>query len=468
MTRKTLLCSAMCGLYVMGCGVDGPGGDDNNPFSPTGSGSGAGSSSSGSGGTTGSGGGGHDPGSCVTPAVDAQAARPVDLLPTPELEAIAERMPCIADPALVALLESPDTVFYDHASIIPGYQDSYGNGIDFPVGMRPNTINPGLINLAVPGGHGQLFEEIGLFHFPFGNPIQVDPGDTVVIDFWHVPRSEGGDLLPVVWWWYEPSGWTHRIKWSFPAGTVFGELMFIANAQGELFPFEIRTRTRQIDRWVSNAHRPFPSASSFAAALAASDAAGADALIAHLLDDTTLEPASLGASHYGDAFPTISGAIDPLPALADDTVIETLLLEHGFVSAKDQIWKQSGDLHSYAPTTDADFSIVPRNYNAGLIAVSDESCSRCHQDAGRPFKDYYFNVLAYGELWGEDEAFTWHPFETSEFVNGSGDVVSFNDDNRQMRSDFVSAGVLEPYDPAKHPASIYDEIDRPWRNYVHY
>ncbi len=466
MSRKMVLCGALCGLSVAACGVDGPGGGGDDPFSPSGSGSGAGSSSSGAGGN--GGGGSHDPGACTTPALDAQAPRLVALLPAAELEAIAERMPCIADPALVALLESPDTVFYDHASIIPGYQDSYGNGIDFPVGMRPNTINPNLINLAVPGGHGKLFEEIGLFHFPFGNPIQVAPGDALVIDFWHVPRSEGGELWPVVWWWYQPSGWTHRIKWSFPVGTVFGELMFIANAEGELFPFEIRTRTREIDRWVSDAHRPFATASDFAAALDASGAAGVDALVAHLLDDTTLEQATLGASHYGDAFPAISGAVDVLPAVADDTVIESLLLAQGFVSVKGAIWKQSGDLHSYAPTTDADFSIVPRGYNAGLVAVSDESCSRCHQDAGRPFKDYYFEVLAYGELWGEDETFTWHPFEAAKFVDAGGNVISFNDDNRQMRSDFVSAGVLAPYDPAQHPATVYDEIDRAWRNYVNY
>ena len=68
-----------------------------------------------------------------------------------------------------------------------------------------------------------------------------------------------------------------------------------------------------------------------------------------------------------------------LPTL---TVIENLLLSHDFVSAKDKHWKSNGSLTAYAATTQADFSIVPRNYNAGLVAVTDESCTTCHDPHG--------------------------------------------------------------------------------------
>jgi hypothetical protein len=471
--RVSLLGGA-CVLLALGCGISGPEvgsegeGEGATGGGSSGSGSGPGSGSTGGGsGSTGPGGGG-DGASCVVPKVDPQAARPVQIMPSAELASFVGRLPCLEDKALVALLESADTMFYDAGSIIPGYQDSYGNKIDFPVGMRPNSIDPIVIELAVPGGHGQLFEKRGLFHFPFGNPIQVAAGDARVVDFWHAPRGEGAQLLPVAWWWYEPSGWTHRIKWTFPVGTVFGELMFVVRDDGELFPFEVRTRTREIDRWVVDVHRPFPEATDLASALQESGASGVEELVAHLLDPGTLEAASLSATHYVESFETIDGALDVLPGLADNTILETLLLEKGFTSAKGKAWKTSGGLISYAATTDAAFSIVPRKYNAGLVEVSDDRCSRCHQDAGRPFKDYYFNVIAYGELWGEDENFTWHPFETKAFVDQDGDVVSFNDDNRKMRADFVAAGVVAEYDPAKHPASLYQEIDRPWRNYVHF
>ena len=99
------------------------------------------------------------------------------------------------------------------------------------------------------------------------------------------------------------------------------------------------------------------------------------------------------------------------------------------------------------------------------MEVSDEACSTCHRDAGRPFRDWYRPILAYGELWGEDESFTWHPFETSNFVNSNGDVVDFNYDNREMRSDFVNAGVLERYNPSTHTSNRYKTLPGEWKNY---
>jgi hypothetical protein len=470
--KRVIVGGLLAGLVAWGCGVSGPGQNDDSGVSSAGNGAGAngsggGTSSSGSAGGPSTGAGGTYPGGgCAVPRIDPFAPRPVEIMPGSKLATIVERVPCIESTGLVALLESEDTMFYDGTSIVPGYQDSYGNGIDFPVGMRPNTIQSNLIDLAVPGGHAQLFETRGLFHFPFGNPTDVQPADVVVVNFWHAPRGEGGELLPVAWWWYEPSGWTQRIRWMFPVGTVFGELMFIVGPGDELFPFEIRTRTRAIDAWIVDAHRPFVEAEELATALEAAGSV-AQSLIDHLRDDSTLQPASLGASHFSDAFPTLNGAEDVLPPIEDDSLVSTLLLETGFASAKGKAWKQNGNLTAYAPTTDASFSIVPRNYNGGLVAVTDEACTACHQDAGRPFKDYYSNVLAYGELWGEDENFTWHPFETSAFVDGTGDVVSFSVDNRQMRQDFIAGGVIEEYDPSLHPSSHYQEIDRPWRNYVH-
>jgi len=101
-----------------------------------------------------------------------------------------------------------------------------------------------------------------------------------------------------------------------------------------------------------------------------------------------------------------------------------------------------------------------------FLEVNEETCGRCHRDAGRPFRDWYDNILAYGELWGMDEAFTWHPFATERFVDtSSGRVREFNYDNREMRSDFVRGRVLVPYEPSRHPATRYDEIPRDWKGF---
>lgn len=412
------------------------------------------------------------PDTSVNVPVDAE--RPVDIMPPPRLGMIAPRMPHVADPWLKGILESPDTMWYDKLSIIPGYQDSFGDNVELPIGMRPNSIDRQMIDLAVPGGHNQLFVEQGLFHFPFGRGIGgAARTDNFVVDFWHVPRA-GGEILPVVWWQRDPNRYTHRVEWMFPAGTVLGEVLFQIDAAGEWFPFEIRVRVREPGRWRSDVYRPFPTGEDLAAALEAAAAANpawqtADvaALAAHARNPATLVAGSLAATHYAGSFPRVNGAEDRLPALADPSILETLLLEVPYRSVKDTPWKTAGALVAHAATTQASFHIVPRGYDAGFLEVSDEACARCHQDAGRPFRDYYPNVIAYGELWGEDESFTWHPFETERFVDANGDVRNFNYDNRRIRPDFTAGRVIEAYDPAQHPASTWSKLPGEWKDYAY-
>ena len=136
-----------------------------------------------------------------------------------------------------------------------------------------------------------------------------------------------------------------------------------------------------------------------------------------------------------------------------------------FRSARGLAWKQSNNLYAWAAGSDGTGSIVPKGYNAAAIEISETSCDSCHRDAGRPFKTWYDNILAYGELWGNDEIFTWHPFTLDRFVDATGAVVNFNYDNRQIRPDFVSAGLVAPYSPSAHPATVYKRIVREWTDF---
>ncbi len=411
----------------------------------------------------------HEDELCQAVAIAEQ--RHVDLMAEDRLAYVASRMPCIAEPTLVALLESSDTVFYDATGIAPGYQDSFGDDVVLPLGMRPNSIEPIHIDLAVPGGHGQVFEEIGVFNFPFGRPTGVANDQLVVIDFWHTPRKEDEELLPVVHWTRSPSGYTRRVEWVFPVGTVFGELLFLVGEGGHWFPFEVRTRTRQRDGWTADVMRPFPRADDLAARLElANDDVGSEAmdtLIEHLRDPSTLAPATLSASHYAGAFDTVQGAVDVLPDVVDPSLLHKLMRRTAFSSSKDVAWKENETLTAYAPTAKGQASVVPPGYNGGLVPVSDDSCDRCHRDAGRPFRDYYPNIIAYGELWGQDEVFTWHPFRTDMFLGADGDVVNFNNDNRRMRKDFTDAGLLSPFSSSQHSAEHYTRIPREWHDYVY-
>lgn len=406
--------------------------------------------------------------------IPLDADRPVDIMPRDQLADVAARAPHVEDAWLLSVLESADTMWYDRRSIIPGYQDSFGDNSVLPIGMRPNTIDPGLINLAVPGGHGQIFVEFGVFHFPFGRPTGAHERDVAAVDFWQLPRDEGGALRPVVYWQRDPNGYTHRIEWLFPVGTVLGEVLYLIDPSGERLCFEIRTRVRELDRWRSDVFRPFPRATDLADALERARAgrpewassSEIDALVSHLRDPSTLRSARLSATNFPGAFPAMEGAEDVLPGLANDSILREVLATTPFRSARGAVWKEQGTLRSYAPTTDAEVHVVPRGYAAGFLSVDDETCSRCHRDAGRPFRDWYDNIIAYGELWGEDESFSWHPFATARFVDpSSGSVREFNYDNREMRADFVSAGVLVRYERARHPDTLYRSIPRDWKDY---
>jgi hypothetical protein len=415
-------------------------------------------------------GGGPAVAPCATPLQVPLSGRPVDVMPPQRLGQIAGRMPCVADGWLRDTIESADTVWYDKASLVPGYQDSFGDNVVTPIGMRPNTIDPELINLAVPGGHAQIFQAMGVFHFPFGTPIG-PVEDVVVVDFWQPPR-DGAGFWPVVWWRRDPNEYTHRVEWMFPAGTHFGEMLFMRGSDGALDPFEIRTRTRTTSQWEVDIYRPFPRAADLGAAIEARRAdkpewasnAELDALVAHLANTTTLDAEELRATHFASAFATRDGWRDVLPDVTGDAreLIRELLRTTPFVSARGIPWKESGASKAWASTGGV---ISPEGFNAGTVEVSEQSCDSCHQDAGRPFETWYPNIIAYGELWGNDEIFTWHPFTIDAFVDENGEVVDFNYDNRELRPDFTSAGLLAPYDEGDHPDTVYERIVREWTDW---
>ena len=66
--------------------------------------------------------------------VPLDADRPVDIMPRSDLADVAARMPRVADAWLHGVLESADTMWYDQRSIVPGYQDSFGDNSTFPIG----------------------------------------------------------------------------------------------------------------------------------------------------------------------------------------------------------------------------------------------------------------------------------------------------------------------------------------------
>jgi len=409
---------------------------------------------------------------CETPVSIPLIGRPIELMPSARLTEIAGRVPCLSPGALRSIVESPRTLWYDKQSLTPGYQDSFGDNVVAPIGFRPNTIDSGLIDLAVPGGHAQIFSELGSFHFPFGHPIG-PVTNTQVVNFWRLPDNGNGDAYqPVVHWQRDPNSYTHRVEWMFPNGTVFGELIFLEE-EGALYPFEIRLRTRTLAGWDVDAFRPFPTSVDLATAIEArrserpewAESAALDAMVAQL-HTGTLSAYRVSATHFPGAWGARDAGIERLPELTgtDAELIHVLLCTTPFRSARGTFWKQDV-LSAWAASATGKGSIVPAGYNAAAVEVSEQSCDSCHRDAGRPFETWYGNILAYGELWGNDETFTWHPFTLSNFVDAQGRVVNFNNDNRIIRADFKAAGLIVPYQPLDHPVTIYKRIQREWTDF---
>lgn len=383
------------------------------------------------------------------------------IMPESRMAQYRALIPTTDNDALNGMLLSPQTMWYDKESMIPGYQDSMGD----PEGMRPNSISKGHIDVAVPGGHAKLFTSTtsARFNFPFGTG-GIDNSDNVhVINFW-VPPRVGGRVLPVAYWKMPFSRW----RWVFPIGTVLGEMMMIRFPDNTYKVFEIRTRTRTETTWANDIFRPFPDAESLVRGIATHKSNWASipkyaGIVAQLQNTSTLQAKSLTAPKFPSAWQRVDGYIDQLPNFDDPELVKTLLANTTFSSTINRPWKVDGNKVTHAPTTQYAASIVPRNYDAGLFPVNDEFCNRCHQDAGRAIRDFYDQLMAYGEMWGEDRTFSWHLFDASYFLQPNGDVKNFNNDNRRVRADFVNAGLVEQFSEAKHPATQYRQLAQSWQ-----
>lgn len=382
----------------------------------------------------------------------------VNLVPPAEAEGYRQMLPWVEDTALEELMRDPQTMWFDQRAIVPAYQDSMGD----PKGLRPNTIDAKFINLAVPGGWQKLFQEKGRFNFPFATGGADLSKNFSKVNFWAPPRVNG-KALPVAYWKLNFSRW----RWLFPVGTKFGEVMFIHFPDGSKKVFEIRVRTRLLDKWHNEIYRPFLSAAELADTIKAmrpgwQESPALLATVNRLNDKGSLIPRTLATQFFKGTFDTVNGHADEIPDFGDDGLAKDLLQFTTFRSVKNTPWKANGGKVAYAASTKSLASIVPKLYDGGMLPVDDASCLRCHQDAGRQIENFYPEMVLYGELWGEDETFSWHPFETSAFIDSSGEIVNFNNDNRRLRADLVNAGLIETYQTGLHPASLYKALPRSW------
>ncbi|MFO0675027.1 MAG: hypothetical protein U0169_00695 [Polyangiaceae bacterium] len=374
------------------------------------------------------------------------------ILPANTLARYKAALPKVAYARLQAILESPSTLFYDK-DVMPGaYQDTVGNGADIPFGARLNSAGAGLI---VPQGR-KLFDRSGeTWEFPFGHTAGTDNStNAVIVNFISLP-SDGTKQLPVA---YRIETGTQkgfantRWNWAFPKGTVVGEIVMI-NDGGTLVTSEIRMRERYADKWSTNAFRPFPTAKSLSEAVKTSrpnwqTTPALTTFVGALESSSGLTAKNVGSPAFNDMV-RLNGFVDaPLPDLGDAGLARDLLTKTPFVSSYGTTWKANGGNKSFGFTGPrAGMSIVPVNFDVGLLEVRETTCTKCHDQGGSFIGNIVDQAVLYGDIWGVDRVFSFYPFEPSR-IEASGA------ENRVVRASF-NGSIVERYDAGRHPASTY-------------
>jgi hypothetical protein len=394
----------------------------------------------------------------ASPAAAPPAAEPptvpvTQLLDATTLATYKAALPKVGWTRLGKILQSPSTLFWDKAAIPPAYQDTVGDGAGIPFGARLNNAGRSLI---VPEGK-KLFSDDGKsFSYPFGHTAGSDAStNTFIVNFMSLPE-EGGALLPIA---YRIETATtgglpiKRWNWSFPKGTLIGEIIMVRDGAA-LLTSEIRVRERFADSWATDLFRPFPTASTLAAAIkqkrpAWQGTATLKTLVGALEDNASLVAKKLDSPAFENLV-SLQGFVDPpLPDTGDDALVRDLLKSTTFVGAYGTAWKTSGTQHAFGPTgpaSAASLSVVPNRFDLGLLDVRETTCSKCHDQGGYFIGDLVDQAILYGDVWGVDRIFSFHPFEPSR-IDASGN------ENRSVRAGLTA--IVKPYNAAQHPSTTY-------------
>lgn len=290
----------------------------------------------------------------------------------------------------------PRMSFYDEASLPQAYQD----GIAF--NRAAGAFQGKLVSISFnPNQRNRAFGQPNL-EFPWKNTAGLEGTTATAKKFVVFPETGRID-------------WSHdgqRIRWVYPNETTFGEVLYLKDRQGRDYPFEVRLRTRQkFLKWEIDVLRPFADRSEFVKA------------VEHRQDNRLVflgRPVrAFDREHARTSFDR-EGFESFIPELQDETV--RALLGTPFKRINGHQWApEASAFPSWAPTTNSDFSIVPKNYFAAMVRTRQSNCMDCHKDTGLTADeigpdDRYWH----GRVRGSDNIFTLHPFSADSVQNGEG------------------------------------------------
>lgn len=385
------------------------------------------------------------------PVVESKASAPSLQLMSAKKEArLRALLPRVADAEMRKVLSDPNLILYTDDEIPRAYQFWSG---DLP-GVHLANYNISA-NGSEPFGNGNR-------EFPWGHPAGTHRTTGVeAFRFLSLPKDKDGKIQPVVWFRKRlPGDGTMGYAWTYPVGTVVGEVLAMTGPDGLAYTFEMRVRTREYGYWDVDVFRPFPTASALSRRIKElrpdwEQDENLVKVVNHL--DSPVEMKSLRLVDSQPAKRTFDQTmgIDSLPAIGDTKLVGQLLTSTPFKSSMGEVWRESSSgVKTYAPTTKAEFHVIPAKYDAGFVQVDRTSCMRCHDSVAHNVSEFNPGRDWYGNIRGSDAIFSFHPFALESIAdNGFGRAV-------RMRPEFEKAGIVAKYDPDKHPGSVYHSLDK--------
>ncbi len=248
------------------------------------------------------------------------------------------------------------------------------------------------------------------------------------------------------------------VTWTFPRGTIVGEVFTIRSPSGKDYAFEVRTRTKFEEGWRMEVYRPFETARDLAKRLRELGHAELASSVDKPLAGSQIV---LRNPHPTKVVSEVASwqALPKMPA----PVVESLLAGAKFRECSDLPWNRGNGQEQHAPAVrpDDSFNIVPANYEGAVVPVSAASCVRCHANTLHMAEEFAPNIGRaafsvadrhrewYGRVRGSDGIFSFHPFEPSS-ISGNGGAIPV-----RYRQSLLNAGIIAPHDPRKHPTDRY-------------
>lgn len=370
------------------------------------------------------------------------------LIPQEKIDQWKKAIPKIEnDPYLDKALHSDSILFYTDETMPEAYQ------------FQGSVHNPKYNVAAVRqfDSKGNRLPGNGNEQFPWEKPAGTDNvKNLVTLRFVYLPTDKNGVKWPVVYWRDKINGDPVSI-WIYPQGTIVGELLAYYPPEGYYsYIFEIRTRQRYIDKWEMDVFRPFQTNKELAKRL---QELGRTDLAKEVSDHPKFVKWRLADGEKRQRIFVQEATLDYLPEFNDKDLVAKLLTSSPFYSSTGIPWRwnSEGQTVSHAPFTKETFSIIPANYLGGMVGLSNESCTRCHQTTLHHVNEFTNNPFDgrewYGRIKGSDGIFSFNPFDPS-CISGTGFnlKVAYN-------QKLINSGHIAHFDPTIHVNTMYKRIN---------